>query len=286
MHAQQKASQLVALAEESENLYKFIFLEFGNHRVSAMKMKANLSFGDRVQYFLEFTVQVSEEPWISRGTDWLPAECDVSIRPGWFWHKSESPKKLSELLDIYYKSVGRNCVLLLNIPPNTTGLISENDAHRLKEFRSAINTIFHKNIAEDCYVKVSSRRGGKEGGFGPENMLDSDHLWSYWTPREDDKEKDHWIEIWDNDGSLRFNVIRIQEAIGLGQRIERYEIYVDGKSIIKGTTIGYKRLHRLDGDVVHARVVRIRFIKARGVPLISSIGLHFDPFWHSRFTAA
>lgn len=221
-----------------------------------------------------------------KGTDWLPAECDVSIRPGWFWHKSESPKKLSELLDIYYKSVGRNCVLLLNIPPNTTGLISENDAHRLKEFRSAINTIFHKNIAEDCYVKVSSQRGGKEGGFGPENMLDSDHLWSYWTPREDDKEKDHWIEIWGNDGSLRFNVIRIQEAIGLGQRIERYEIYVDGKSIIKGTTIGYKRLHRLDGDVVHARVVRIRFIKARGVPLISSIGLHFDPFWHSRFTAA
>jgi len=177
-------------------------------------------------------------------------------------------------------------VLLLNVPPNTTGLISENDAHRLKEFRTAINTIFHKNIAEDCYVKVSSQRGGKEGGFGPENMLDGDHLWSYWTPREDDKENDHWIEIWGNDGSLRFNVIRIQEAIGLGQRIERYEIYVDGKSIIKGTTIGYKRLHRLDGDVVHARVVRIRFIKARGVPLISSIGLHFDPFWHSRFTAA
>jgi len=177
-------------------------------------------------------------------------------------------------------------VLLLNVPPNTTGLISENDARRLKEFRSAIDTIFHKNIAEDCYVKVSSQRGGKEGGFGPENMLDSDHLWSYWTPREDDKEKDHWIEIWGNDGNLRFNVIRIQEAIGLGQRIKQYEIYVDGKSIIQGTTIGYKRLHRLDGDIVHARVVRIRFIKARGVPLISSIGLYFDPFWHSRFTAA
>lgn len=222
----------------------------------------------------------------ARGTDWLPAECDVSIRNGWFWHKSESPKKLSELLDIYYNSVGRNCVLLLNVPPNTTGLISDIDAHRLKEFRSAINTIFHQNLAESCYIKVSSQRGGKSGGFGPENMLDSDHLWSYWAPGENGHENDHWIEIWPKVGKLRFNVIRIQEAIGLGQRIKQHEIYVDGKVIIQGTTVGYKRLHRLDGDVVHANVVRIRIREARGVPLISSIGLHFDPFWHSRFTVA
>ncbi|KAK7280042.1 hypothetical protein RJT34_25104 [Clitoria ternatea] len=218
-----------------------------------------------------------------KGTDWLPAECDVSIRTGWFWHKSESPKKLSDLLDIYYSSVGRNCVLLLNVPPNTTGLISDIDAHRLKEFRSAINTIFNQNLAEGCYVKVSSQRGGNEGGFGPENMLDSDHLWSYWAPSEQGDEKDHWIEIWANDGTLRFNVIRIQEAIGLGQRIKRHEIYVDGQVIIQGTTVGYKRLHRLDGDV-RARVVRIRIRESRGVPLVSSIGLHFDPFWHSKFT--
>lgn len=222
----------------------------------------------------------------ARGTDWLPAECDVSIRNGWFWHKSESPRKLSELLDIYYNSVGRNCVLLLNVPPNTTGLISDIDAHRLKEFRSAINTIFHQNLAESCYIKVSSQRGGKSGGFGPENMLDSDHLWSYWAPRENGHENDHWIEIWPKVGNLRFNVIRIQEAIGLGQRIKQHEIYVNGKLIIQGTTVGYKRLHRLDGDVVHANVVRIRIREARGVPLISSIGLHFDPFWHSRFTVA
>lgn len=176
-------------------------------------------------------------------------------------------------------------MLILNVPPNRTGLISENDAHRLKEFRTAINTIFHKNIAEGCYVKVSSQRGGKEGGFGPENMLDSDHLGSYWAPQEDDKQKEeHWVEILGNDGDLRFNVIKIQEAIGFGQRIKSYEIYVDGKLMIQGTTVGYKRLHRLDGDVVHGQVVRIRFIEARGVPLISSIGLYFDPFWHSRFT--
>lgn len=166
-------------------------------------------------------------------------------------------------------------MLLVNVPPNTSGLISDTDAYRLKEFRSAINTIFSKNLAEDCYVKVSSQRGGD---FGPENMLDSDNLSTYWTPREDDSEKDHWVEIWRKDGMLRFNVIRIQEAIGLGQRIKRHEIYVDGKLIIESTTVGYKRLHRLDGGVVYAHVVKIGIRRSRAVPLISSIGLHFDPF--------
>ncbi|CAL9008582.1 unnamed protein product [Prunus brigantina] len=216
-----------------------------------------------------------------KGTDWLPAECDVSIRQGWFWHKSQKPKRLSQLLEIYYNSVGRNCVLLLNVPPNSTGLISEVDVQRLREFRRAIDTIFSTNLAEKCSVEVSSQRGGKGGGFGPENMLDSDHLWTYWAPRDDDKEG-HWIEIRDTgtDGGLRFNVIRIQEAIGLGQRIKRHDIYVDGKRVANGTTVGYKRLHRLEEGVIHGKIVKIRIEESKGLPLISSIGLHFDPFWH------
>ncbi|PON69983.1 Glycoside hydrolase [Parasponia andersonii] len=216
-----------------------------------------------------------------KGRDWLPPECDVSIRPGWFWHKSESPKKLSKLLEIYYNSVGRNCLLLLNVPPNTTGLISEEDVKRLKEFRIAIDTIFSTNLAESCLlVKASSKRGGKEGGYGPENVLDNDHLWTYWAPRDDYK-GNHWIEFTSGtDEGLRFNVIRIQEAIGLGQRIKRHEIYVDGIRVANGTTVGYKRLHRLEGGVVHGRVVRIRIIESKGLPLISSVGLHFDPYWH------
>ncbi|XP_059629409.1 alpha-L-fucosidase 1-like [Cornus florida] len=214
-----------------------------------------------------------------KGTDWLPAECDVSIRTGWFWHKSQAPKKLSELLEIYYNSVGRNCVLLLNVPPNTTGLISETDIQRLREFRSAIDTIFGANLAEKCSMKASSQRGGKSGGFGPENVLDSDHLWTYWAPSDKDEES-RWIEIRATNGPLRFNVIRIQEAIGLGQRIKRHEIYVDGDRVASGTTVGYKKLHRLEKEVIHAYSVRILIKESRGLPLLSSVGLHFDPFWH------
>lgn len=206
----------------------------------------------------------------------------MSIRTGWFWHKSESPKKLSKLLDIYYKSVGRNCVLLLNVPPNTTGLVSESDVRRLKEFKTAIDTIFSTNLAEGCLIETSSQRGGKGSNFGPENVLDGDHLWTYWAPSDDSEEDHHWIEFKTRKGKFSsFNVVRIQEAIGLGQRIKRHEVYVDGEKVADGTTVGYKKLHRLEKGIGNAVRVRIKITGSRAIPLISSIGLHFDPFWYS-----
>ncbi|XP_039139163.1 alpha-L-fucosidase 1-like [Dioscorea cayenensis subsp. rotundata] len=210
-----------------------------------------------------------------RGTDWVPPECDVSIRPGWFWHKPEAPKSLSKLLEIYYKSVGRNCVLLLNVPPNSTGLLSETDIKRLKEFHSAIYTIFSNNLTKGSKVKASSQRGGQRGGFSAENVLNDDEL-SYWAPEDTDGES--WIEMKLSDnGVISFNVIRIQEAIWMGQRIKNHEVYADDKVVAQGMTVGYKRLHRL-GKIIQARSVRIRITNSRGVPLLSSVGLHLDPF--------
>lgn len=202
----------------------------------------------------------------------------MSIRTGWFWHKSEAPKNLTELLEIYYNSVGRNCLLLLNVPPNTKGLISDSDVIRLKEFKSAIETIFSTNMAEECSIKVSSQRGGGSSGFGPQNVIDSDHLWTYWAPT-DEYTGHHWIKLTSKE-KLKFNVVRIQEAIGLGQRIKRHEIYVDGIKVANGTTVGYKKLHRLENGDVGGYSVKIKIIGSRATPLISSIGLHFDPFWH------
>ncbi|EPS66501.1 hypothetical protein M569_08278, partial [Genlisea aurea] len=211
----------------------------------------------------------------SKGTNWIPPECDVSIRKGWFWHKTETPKKLSTLLDTYYKSVGRNCVLLINVPPNSTGLISESDASRLKEFREAIDEIFLVNLARDCYVEASSRRGHE---FGPENTLDDDHLSTYWAPSEDQDRGYYWIQL-KTTKKIKFNVVRIQEAIGLGQRVEKHEIYIDRTKVAEGSTVGYKRLHRLNVTTISdSSTVRIKILKAKGAPLISSLGLHFDPF--------
>ncbi|KAH8486394.1 hypothetical protein H0E87_025416 [Populus deltoides] len=98
-------------------------------------------------------------------------------------------------------------------------LVSEDDAQRLREFRGAIDIIFSINLADKCLTKASSQIGDKDSDFRAQNVLDSDHLWTYWASK-DEEFKDNWIEIKCID-ELRFNVIRIQEAIGLGQRIEQ-----------------------------------------------------------------
>lgn len=98
---------------------------------------------------------------------WWPSEVDVSMHPGWFWHKQEQPKTLRELAEIYLTSVGRNSVLLLNIPPNTDGLISDYDVERLKELRNWIDTNFSNNL-------VTGRNGnavGIKNGALPNTVL-------------------------------------------------------------------------------------------------------------------
>ncbi|KAK8945001.1 Alpha-L-fucosidase 1 [Platanthera zijinensis] len=212
-----------------------------------------------------------------RGADWVPPECDVSIRPGWFWHEDEKPKPLNQLLDIYYKSVGRNCVLLLNVPPNKTGLVSDGDIQRLREFRLAIDTIFNHDIAGGSVVKASSERGGKWGAFTANNVADGE-AGTYWTPAKEEKKGGFWIELRGLNPRSKFNVVRIEEAIWMGQRIRRHRVYVDGHVVVRnGTTVGHKRLYRLRRPVA-ARRVRIRILKSRGPPLLSALGLHFDPY--------
>nr|CAB3457641.1 unnamed protein product [Digitaria exilis] len=214
-----------------------------------------------------------------RGSDWVPPECDVSIRPGRFWHKNETAKPLSQLLEIYYNSVGRNCVLLLNAPPNSTGLVEDADVARLREFGEAIATIFGTDLAAGSSARASSERGGRRrGGFAARNVLDGRDD-TYWAPTaEDGRRNGYWIELRRPPASAAFNVVRIQEHVALGQRVERHEVYVDGAPVANGTTVGHKRLHRLPRAVA-GRTVRIWITAApRGPPLLSAVGLHHDPF--------
>ncbi|KAJ1290465.1 hypothetical protein BS78_02G245800 [Paspalum vaginatum] len=209
-----------------------------------------------------------------RGRDWVPPECDVSIRPGWFWHKNETAKPLSQLLEIYYNSVGRNCVLLLNAPPNTTGLVEAADVARLRELGSAVSTIFGTDLAAGSAARASSERGA---GFAARNVLDG-REGTYWAPApEDGRRNGYWIELRRPAAARPFNVVRVQEHVALGQRVERHAVYVDGAPVANGTTVGHKRLHRLPRPVA-GRTVRIWIAARRGPPLLSAVGLHYDPF--------
>ncbi|ONM22934.1 Alpha-L-fucosidase 1 [Zea mays] len=224
--------------------------------------------------------EASDEKYLNegdpRGSDWVPPECDVSIRPGWFWHKSETAKPLRQLLEIYYNSVGRNCVLLLNVPPNSTGLVEDADMARLREFGAAVATIFGTDLAAGSEARASSVRGA---GFAARNVLDGRED-TYWAPTAEDGRRDvYWIELRRPPGAQArpFNVVRIQEHVALGQRVERHAVYVDGAPVAYGTTVGHKRLHRLPCPVAGG-TVRVWITARRGPPLLSAVGLHYDPF--------
>ncbi|EFJ06423.1 hypothetical protein SELMODRAFT_448790 [Selaginella moellendorffii] len=213
------------------------------------------------------------------GSDWVPPECDVSIRTGWFWHRSERPKDLWSLLDIYYTSVGRNCVLLLNVPPNSSGLISDEDSKTLRALSTAITTIFSVNLAASPLSVTASSAYSTE--HGPHQVLTPD-ISSFWSPREG--EAAGWLML-DLGKPTLFNLVKIQEAIAWGQRVRYHRVDVlsvtrGWTTVAQGTTIGYKRLHRLK-LIVKAQLVKLVILDSRAAPpLVASFGLYLDPYPH------
>jgi alpha-L-fucosidase len=203
------------------------------------------------------------------GKVWYPAECDVSIRLGWFWHAREDDKvkSVEHLLDIYFKSVGRNSVLLLNVPPNRKGLISDVDIQRLREWRKVLDRTFATNFALNKPATASSFRPDAQ----PSNAVDG-RKETFWSPLS---EKGEWLEI-DLQRPTTFNVAMVQEHVAEGQRVERYRIEAwDGKDwqvIAWGTTIGYKKLDRFN-DVTAVKV-RLVIESALATPLIRAFGLY------------
>ncbi|GKA36621.1 alpha-L-fucosidase 1 [Tanacetum coccineum] len=210
------------------------------------------------------------------GQDWVPAECDVSIRPGWFWHPSERPKSATELLELYYNSVGRNCLLLLNVPPNSSGLISEEDVKVLREFSNLKNSIFEYNLAKKAIVSASSTRGGdNDTRFNPRSII-KEGIYTYWAPN---KNQSHWVIYLDFQELVSFNVIQIQEPIQMGQRIVKFHVDAVNKDgewskVLSGTTVGYRRLIRFPS--VKTQSLRLVIDKSRSDPLVAFLGLYVD----------
>ena len=207
------------------------------------------------------------------GDCWHPAETDVSIRPGWFWRESENDqvKSLKKLLGIYYTSVGRNSLLLLNVPPDDRGLIHPADSARLMEFRSALDEIFKDNLADGAKVKASDCRGR---GYGAGNILDGNYD-SCWAAKDGVNEA---VLTFDLGSDKTFNRVLVQEYIPLGQRVFSFVIEAgqpDGswKQIASETTIGYKRI--VPVETVTASKLRIS-LKAYAPPVINGFGLYLD----------
>lgn len=208
------------------------------------------------------------------GSRWLPAECDVSIRPGWFWHEKENGRVKSgrELLDLYYRSVGRNASFLLNVPPDRRGLPHENDVASLKEFGRLVRETFAADLAAGARVTASDVRG-KAREFAAANLVDG-RKGSYWATNDGVRQAEVVVEM---KTAARMNVVRLRERIELGQRVERFQVEAEQaggwRVVAEGTSIGACRICRLSGDV-ETRRVRLRILESAAEVALAELGLY------------
>ncbi len=206
------------------------------------------------------------------GNKWILGQCDVSIRPGWFYHAGENDKVKSaaELTKIYYNSVGRNGVLLINIPPDSLGRLNLADSTNLVQFKTILNETFRLNLATQGKVTASSSFStGKY--YSPSNITDGKNE-SFWAAGKNTNSAIIEIQL---TKAATFDRIMIQEPIKLGQRVSEFEIsalvHGEWKTLSKGTTIGYKRL--LKCDKVSTSKLRLSILNANNSPAISNFGL-------------
>ncbi len=207
------------------------------------------------------------------GTHWIPAETDVSIRPGWFYHAREDSlvKSPEKLLDIYLTSVGRGSTLLLNVPPDRRGLIHENDVAALRGWKKLRDEEFKTNVAANAETKATNVRGDHEK-YDSKNIVDGNKE-TYWAT--DDGITNASLELtWKEPKPVRY--ILLQEYIQLGQRVKSFTVEAmhnkEWKKIAQGTTIGYKRI--LKFDAIETNSIRVTIVESKACPLISNIAVY------------
>jgi len=210
------------------------------------------------------------------GEKWVPGEADVSIRPGWFYHTVEDDKvrPLDEMVDIYYESIGRNATLLLNLPVDKRGLVHENDQTRLKELVATIKADFKTDLVSGSKITADNIRGNNNE-FAAKNTADGNKN-TYWAT--DDTVKSASI-VFEFNKPTPINRILLQEYIQLGQRVKAFtvEAKVDGKwkTVANETTIGYKRILRIDR--VMASALKINITDSKASIVISNIQAYNAP---------
>lgn len=192
---------------------------------------------------------------------WYPAEADVPILNGWFWNSSKVPKSVSTLIDIHYQSVGRNANLLLNLSPDTRGLIPENQLSPLSSMAQVIRNTFASDLAQGSTGAPGELLDNNPDSFAeaPEGQSIAEWTLDLPSPRT-------------------FDVVCLQEPIAQrGQRIEGFAVDTwNGGTWTEqatATTIGHKRLLRLSSPVTTARV-RIRITACRLNPSLATVSLH------------
>lgn len=211
------------------------------------------------------------------GNHWTVPEADARITSGWFWGtQKNTPRTLTNLAEMYFRSVGHNATLLLNVPPNNEGKVDQAILDRVVEFGQNVQDTFRTNLAKaDGTTITASNVRGNDIDFKPGNAVDDDDA-TYWTT--DDGTTSGSLTIkWDS--AKRFDVVSIEEAIQNGQHINSYKVeYKENDNaswqpMERGVTVGSKRLIRT--SPISATQVKITVGTSTGkVPQLSEVGVY------------
>jgi alpha-L-fucosidase len=221
------------------------------------------------------TVYQDGENGTRNGEFWLPAEVDVSIRPGWFYHKKEDGKVRTpdNLMKLYFESVGRGASFLLNLPPDRRGRIHENDAASMREFGHRLAATFATDLARGAKAAASNTRGN-DPRYAPEKARDGDRN-TYWCTNDEMLTPEMVLDLGQK---VTFDVVSLREYLPLGQRVDAWALdRWDGSAWIEfaqGTSIGNRRLWR--GEAVTTDRARLRIVKAAACPALCEFALHVE----------
>lgn len=212
---------------------------------------------------------------VKNGNAYIPAETDVSIRPSWFYHEEEDSrvKSVSELWDIYCTSVGRNSVLLLNLPPDRRGLIHSTDSANVAQLRKGLDETFSRNLLKGAKAEATNKRGK---GFEPRLLIDEDKA-TYYAGRDGTNTSEITFVL---SKPETFDCLMLQEVISLGHRTTGWNVQysMNGKdwTTIPETeglqSVGHKWIVRF--SPVTAKFVRLNITEGNATPALHTFGVY------------
>ena len=207
---------------------------------------------------------------------WYPSEADISIRPGWFYHEKENYqiKDANQLVDIYFNTVGKNSNLLLNVPPDKEGLISNLDIAALRNWKNKLDEIFANDLFLNKKIVASNTRGvGND--YAPQNCLDN-NINTFWVTDDTVRKANLIISL---NTKVNINIFKIEEAIEYGQRICSFSLWANvnnnWEKIYSGATVGRTRLIKI--SPIFTDKIKLSIDSSYAAPTIRTFSAYYYP---------
>lgn len=227
---------------------------------------------DQSSLEIENTVELNSGK--AGGNRFIPAEVDVSIRPGWFYHENQdgAVRSAENLVKYWFESSGRNAGILLNFPPDRRGLIHEIDTKNVLNAATILQKTFAANLLQGAEVSATSQM--KQICSADKMLLKDENLFY----AADEKDLTPTITFMAQE-PITFNCFVLSEVIELGHRVRGYRVEAkvknEWKVLVDNQCIGFRWAEYF--DTITTQEVRIVITDAVVAPVLRSFGVYYKP---------